>query len=59
MAISATGQTPKLSVDEYLSVKSAQMTNRKAKLDGYNALQLINSVPAPTATQGNNINIKV
>jgi hypothetical protein len=60
MSISATQGSPKISIDDYLMVKSAQMSNNKAKLDGANALKLIESaLPAPTATQGNNLNVKV
>ena len=60
MSISATQGSPKISIDDYLMVKSAQMSNNKAKLDDANALKLIESaVPAPTATQGNNLNVKV
>ena len=60
MSISATQGSPKISIDDYRMVKSAQMSNNKAKLDDANALKLIESaVPAPTATQGNNLNVKV
>lgn len=45
-------------------IKTAQKANSQAEIEGQMALNLIasagiNSVPAPTATSGNNINIKV
>ena len=51
-------------VDTAHGIKTAQKAKSQQELEGQMALNLIqsanvNAVPAPTATSGNNINIKV
>lgn len=42
-----------------LQVETVKLSNNQIKAQGEAVLQLLNSVPQPTATVGNNINIKV
>ena len=44
---------------DQLQVETVKLSNNQIKAQGEAVLQLLNSVPQPTATVGNNINIKV